>query len=84
MIAWKPKRGKMHPGFTPKTMVQIATSSFLVFKPTARVKRAITDVHHALRAEGRQKRDVSSVEMISQLEKKADDLIKQLQIKEGG
>ncbi|XP_066015023.1 deleted in malignant brain tumors 1 protein [Pocillopora verrucosa] len=48
----------------------------------ARVKRAITDVHHALRAEGRQKRDVSSVEMISQLEKKADDLIKQLQIKE--
>lgn len=48
----------------------------------ARVKRAITDVHHALRAEGRQKRDVSSVKMISQLEKKADDLIKQLQIKE--
>ncbi|XP_022807867.1 bone morphogenetic protein 1-like isoform X2 [Stylophora pistillata] len=57
-------------------------SSVSVREYKARVQRAVADVHDALQAEGRQKRDVGSVEMISQLEKKADDLITRLQIKE--
>ncbi|XP_022807872.1 CUB and peptidase domain-containing protein 1-like isoform X2 [Stylophora pistillata] len=59
-----------------------SNSSVSVREYKARVQRAVTDVHDALQAEGRQKRDVGSVEMISQLEKKADDLITRLQIKE--
>ncbi|KAJ7376775.1 CUB domain containing protein 2 [Desmophyllum pertusum] len=47
----------------------------------ARVKRALTDVYAAMKSEGRQKRDVMKATMIDQLEKKAADLMKQLETK---
>lgn len=48
---------------------------------SARVKRALTDVYAAMKSEGRQKRDVMKATMIDQLEKKAADLMKQLETK---
>ncbi|KAJ7378657.1 CUB and sushi domain-containing protein 1 [Desmophyllum pertusum] len=48
----------------------------------ARVKRALTDVHAAVKSGGRQKRDVMRTMMIDQLENKAADMMKQLETKE--
>ena len=57
--------------------------NLFVLKLTARVKRALSNVQMARNRAGRQKRDVREVRKIDELEKRAAELIKKLDTKEG-
>lgn len=62
--------------------VKSAKKSFCS-KLTARVKRALSDVQTAMSKGGRQRRDVKNVQRIDGLERKAAELLKRLDTKEG-
>jgi len=50
---------------------------------TARVKKAINNVDEAFKNVGRQKRDVINTILTDQLKKKASELVKKLETKQG-
>jgi len=50
---------------------------------TARVKKAIDNVDEAFKNVGRQKRDVINTILTDQLKKKASELVKKLETKQG-
>jgi len=61
----------------------LANVNLFVLKLTARVKRALFNVQMAKNSVGRQKRDVRELQKADELEKRATELMKRLESKEG-